>query len=70
MTPHAVISDMDAICVAPCVKYLEEQIAVDPETFCITNWYNDIRLSVGLCVYNLAKYRNVFEPLITKTNRS
>lgn len=66
MTNHAVISDIDTICVAPCVGYLDEQIAIDPKTFCITNWYNSTRLSVGLCVYNVTKYRMIFEPLLAR----
>ncbi len=66
MTSHAVISDIDTICVAPCVDYLNEQITKDPQTFCITNWYDDNELSVGLCVYNVLKYRLTFLPLLLK----
>lgn len=63
MTEHAIVSDIDTVCVAPCVEYLDDQIKVDRSTFVITNWYNHIFLSVGLCVYNVHKYRNVFLPL-------
>ena len=66
MTRHAIVSDIDTICVAPCIEYLDEQIAIDPDTFCITNWYNSRFLSVGLCVYNVEKYRGTYLPLLNR----
>lgn len=65
-TSHAIISDIDTICTRPCIDYLTDQIAIDPSTFCLTNWHNEKNLSVGLCVYNVAKYRLLFLPLLQR----
>lgn len=63
---HAIMSDVDTICTRPCVGYLKEQIAKNPNTFCLTNWYNETDVSVGLVVFNMNKYRNVFFPLLNR----
>ena len=70
LTTHTIVSDIDTICVKPCIPYLESEIDIDPNTFCITNWYDDVNLSVGLCVYNTAKFRNIFWPLLTRCHWS
>lgn len=64
MNSHAIMSDIDTICTKPCIKYLKTQIEKDPNTFCLTNWYNETDVSVGLVVFNMEKYRNVFFPIL------
>jgi len=61
-TPYAIMSDIDTICIRECVDYLMSEVQKDPETFCLTNWYDENILSVGLLVLNMNKYRNIYMP--------
>jgi hypothetical protein len=61
-TKYGIISDIDTICLNPCIPYLEANINTSPETFVWTNHITDINMSVGLCIYHMNKYRNIFLP--------
>lgn len=65
-TSHAVISDIDTICTRPCVDYFDDEIAKDPNTFVLSSYEDRRFLSVGLCIYNMQKYRNIFKPYLQK----
>lgn len=66
VTPNAIMSDIDTICIQPCLEYLKEQISLDPNTFCLTNWYNEKWVSVGLCIFNMFKYRMIYKPYLNR----
>lgn len=67
-TQHAVLSDIDTICLRPCIEQIRSEIKKNPKTFCLTSWYDEKYLSVGLCVYNMAKYRMLYKPLMNRMN--
>jgi len=61
-TPHAILSDIDTICANECIDYIQGEIDKDPNTFCLTNHYDDTNVSVGLVVFNMKKYREIYLP--------
>lgn len=61
-TPYGILSDIDTISLNQCVHYLETKINSSPDTFVWTNYQTETSLSVGLCLYNMSKYRNIFLP--------
>jgi len=62
-TTHAIMSDIDTICTDECCDYVQENIDRNPETFCLTNYYDNENVSVGLVAFNMRKYREVYLPL-------
>lgn len=61
-TPYGIISDIDTISLENCIPYLELKIRESPDIFVWTNHQTDTNLSVGLCLYHMEKYRNIFLP--------
>ncbi len=61
-TKYGILSDIDTISLNPCVPYLETKIQESPDTFVWTNHITERNMSVGLCIYNMKKYRNIFLP--------
>jgi len=62
-TPYAIMSDIDTVCTNECTDYIQEEINKNTETFCLTNYYDDSNVSVGLVVFNMKKYREIYLPL-------
>jgi len=63
----SVISDVDMLNLDACTPYLLANIDCDPSAFCWSTYYGpdewgNPAMNVGLCVYNTAKYNNIFLP--------
>jgi hypothetical protein len=63
-TKYGIISDVDTVCIKPCIEKLMNGVYESPDTFCFTGWHNETWVTVGLCIYNMFKYRNFFFPYL------
>jgi hypothetical protein len=66
LTDHAIMSDIDTICIDKCVDYLMDEVKKGPNTFCLTNWQDASWISVGLVVFNMLKYRMIYKPYFNR----
>jgi hypothetical protein len=65
-TKYGISGDIDTICRKPTVDRLMKSVYESPDTFCFTGWHNEHYVMVGLCVYNMEKYRNYFLPNLSQ----
>lgn len=66
VTPRAVLSDADSVCLKPCLDYLMGLAEHDKDVFCWTTWIEDVKINVGLCVFDMAKLNTIFFPLLSR----
>jgi len=73
LTQHFILSDADLINTGSIVPQLLENVKAHPDTFCWTGYAGPdpenslkLTLSVGLCVYNTAKFRTEFWPRLNQ----
>lgn len=66
ITPKAILSDADSICLKPCVNYLMDLAKTDPNVFCWTTWIEEEKINVGLCLFDMAKLNTMFFPLLSR----
>jgi len=66
VTPWAMLSDADTICLRPCVDFLMGKMREDPDVFCWTSHIEDDKINVGLVLLNMAKLNAMFFPLLSR----
>jgi len=68
-TPYAVMTDADTVCLEQCTPYLMSEVEKNPSGFMWTCFWepHNKKANVGMNVYNMKKYRNVYQPYFNST---
>ena len=63
-TPYGIMSDLDTICLKPCIDTFMDKI--NKNGFCWTNYKGKIAINTGFCVFNMEKYFTYYLPAIMR----
>ncbi len=65
-TPYGLMSDLDTICVKPCVDKYMNKAKESPEIFCWTNYKDKKAINSGFVVFNMDKYFRHYLPAVMR----
>jgi len=65
-TPYGIMSDLDTICVKPCVDKYMDKVKENPDIFCWTNYMDKKNINSGFVVFNMDKYFRYYLPAIMR----
>jgi hypothetical protein len=63
-TPYGIMSDLDTICVKPCIDKYMDKTKQHPDVFCWTNYKDRRAINSGFVVFNMQKYFSYYLPAI------
>ncbi len=63
-TPYGIMSDLDVVCLKPCVDKYMDKTKQHPDVFCWTNYKNRKAINSGFVVFNMEKYFRDYLPAI------
>ncbi len=65
-TPYGIMSDLDTICLKPCVDRYLDEAKKRPEIFCWSNYKDRKYINSGFCLFNMEKYFSIYLPAIMR----
>ncbi|MCP3683485.1 MAG: hypothetical protein GY861_12430 [bacterium] len=63
-TPYGIMSDIDTVCVKPCIDKYMDKTKQHPNVFCWTNYKDRRCINSGFVVFNMQKYFSCYLPAI------
>jgi len=63
-TPYGIMSDLDTICLKPCIDKYVDKTKQHPNVFCWTNYKDRRAINSGFVVFNMDKYFRYYLPAL------
>jgi len=65
-TPYGIMSDLDVVCLKPCIDKYMNEVKKNPDIFCWSNYKDRKAINTGFCVFNMKKYFRDYLPAIMR----